>query len=80
MKLVAFNFPGFSQVFSSQRVSLLAWSPFRFSAYAELAEAGDVALAFCWSHVRRQFYEIQAATPAVCTENLVRFERQHPWR
>ena len=34
-----------------------------YGAYAELA-AGDVALAFCWSHVRRRFYEIQVATPA----------------
>ena len=33
-------------------------------AYADLAEAGDVVLAFCWSHVRRQFYDIQAKTPA----------------
>jgi transposase len=34
-----------------------------YGAYADLAEAGDVALAFCWSHVRRQFYDIQANTP-----------------
>jgi transposase len=31
-----------------------------YGAYADLAEAGDVVLAFCWSHVRRQFYDIQA--------------------
>ena len=34
---------------------------------------GDVALAFCWSHVRRQFYEIQVKTPApIATQALVR--------
>jgi len=27
-----------------------------YGAYAELAQRGDGALAFCWSHVRRQFY------------------------
>lgn len=30
-------------------------------------------LAFCWSHVRRQFYDIQAKTPApIAAEALVR--------
>jgi transposase len=44
-----------------------------YAAYAELAEAGNVQLAFCWSHVRRRFYEIQAATPApIATEALAR--------
>jgi transposase len=44
-----------------------------YGAYAELAQRGDVALAFCWSHVRRQFYDIQANTPApIATEALVR--------
>ena len=44
-----------------------------YGAYADLAEAGGVALAFCWSHVRRQFYEIQVKTPApIATEALVR--------
>jgi hypothetical protein len=44
-----------------------------YGAYAALAEAGEVELAFCWSHVRRQFYEIQADTPApIATEALVR--------
>ena len=44
-----------------------------YGAYAELAQRGDVALAFCWSHVRRQFYEIQVKTPApIATEALVR--------
>ena len=44
-----------------------------YGAYAELAEGGNVELAFCWSHVRRHFYEIQAATPApIASEALVR--------
>ena len=44
-----------------------------YGAYADLAEAGDVVLAFCWSHVRRQFYDIQAKTPApIAAEALVR--------
>ena len=44
-----------------------------YGAYAELAQHGDVALAFCWSHVRRQFYEIQVKTPApIATQALVR--------
>jgi transposase len=44
-----------------------------YGAYADLAERGDVVLAFCWSHVRRQFYEIQVKTPApIASEALVR--------
>jgi transposase len=44
-----------------------------YGAYVDLAEAGDVALAFCWSHVRRQFYDIQVTTPApIAAEALVR--------
>src|SRR5215813_8736741 len=44
-----------------------------YAAYSELAQRGDVALAFCWSHVRRQFYEIQVKTPApIAAEALVR--------
>jgi transposase len=44
-----------------------------YGAYTALAEGGTVTLAFCWSHVRRQFYDIQAKTPApIATEVLVR--------
>ena len=44
-----------------------------YGAYADLAQRGDVVLAFCWSHVRRQFYDIQVKTPApIATEALVR--------
>ncbi len=35
-----------------------------YGAYEALARGGDVTLAFCWAHVRRRFFEIQAATPA----------------
>jgi transposase len=44
-----------------------------YGAYAALAEGGTVTLAFCWSHVRRQFYDIQVNTPApIASEALVR--------
>lgn len=44
-----------------------------YGAYADLAAAGGVVLAFCWSHVRRQFYDIQVSTPApIAAEALVR--------
>ena len=33
-----------------------------YAGYRKLAERGDVQLAFCWSHMRRNFYEL--ATPA----------------
>src|SRR5205823_6399494 len=42
-------------------------------AYVDLAAAGDVLLAFCWSHVRRNLYDIQVATPApIAAEALMR--------
>ena len=44
-----------------------------YGAYAALAAGGKVELAFCWSHVRRQFYEIQVNTPApIASEALTR--------
>jgi len=44
-----------------------------YGAYKALAEGGAVALAFCWAHVRRKFFEIQAATPApIAAEALAR--------
>jgi transposase len=44
-----------------------------YGAYTDLAEAGDVVLAFCWSHSRRKFYDIQVATPApIAAEALMR--------
>jgi transposase len=35
-----------------------------YGGYRVLAERGDVQLVFCWSHVRRRFYELAAAGPA----------------
>ena len=35
-----------------------------YAGYRALAGAGQVELAFCWSHVRRRFYEIAAAGSA----------------
>src|SRR6476660_5911716 len=35
-----------------------------YAGYRKLADRGDVRLAFCWSHVRRNFYELATAGPA----------------
>ena len=44
-----------------------------YAGYRVLAERGDVELAFCWSHVRRRFYELAAAGPApIASEALQR--------
>jgi hypothetical protein len=44
-----------------------------YSGYRALAERNDVLLAFCWSHVRRPFYELAAAGPApIANEALER--------
>jgi len=44
-----------------------------YGGYRALAERGDVALAFCWAHVRRRFYELAAAGPApIASEALER--------
>jgi hypothetical protein len=44
-----------------------------YGGYKVLAERGDVQLAFCWSHVRRRFYELAAAGPApIASEALER--------
>jgi transposase len=41
-----------------------------------LAKRNDVQLAFCWSHVRRRFYELAAAGPApIATEALERIAK-----
>lgn len=47
-----------------------------YAGYRVLAERGDVQLAFCWSHVRRRFYELAAAGPApIASEALERIAR-----
>src|SRR6204780_1896201 len=44
-----------------------------YGGYKVLAERGDVRLAFCWSHVRRRFYELSTAGPApIASEALER--------
>ena len=44
-----------------------------YGGYRVLAERGEVQLAFCWSHVRRRFYELAAAGPApIASEALER--------
>jgi transposase len=44
-----------------------------YGGYRVLAERGEVQLAFCWSHVRRRFYELAAAGPApIASEALDR--------
>ena len=35
-----------------------------YAGYRKLAERGDVRLAFCWSHVRRGFYELATPGPS----------------
>lgn len=47
-----------------------------YSAYNALADSrfeGDVSLAFCWAHLRREFYDIaQASNAPIAQEALVR--------
>jgi hypothetical protein len=44
-----------------------------YGGYRVLAERGGVTLAFCWSHVRRRFYELATAGPApIASEALER--------
>lgn len=44
-----------------------------YAGYKVLAERNAVSLAFCWSHVRRRFYELAKAGPApIATEALTR--------
>jgi transposase len=35
-----------------------------YAGYSKLAERGDIELAFCWAHVRRNFYELATPGPA----------------
>jgi transposase len=47
-----------------------------YAGYRTMAERGGVNLAFCWSHVRRRFYELAAAGPApIASEALERIAR-----
>lgn len=47
-----------------------------YGGYSALARRGDVALAFCWAHVRRRFYELAAAGASpVATDVLARIAK-----
>jgi transposase len=44
-----------------------------YAGYRKLADRGDVRLAFCWSHVRRGFYELAVSGPSpIASEALQR--------
>jgi hypothetical protein len=43
-----------------------------YSGYRPLAARNTVSLAFCWSHVRRRFYELAAAGPAPIASEALR--------
>jgi transposase len=43
-----------------------------YEAYRVLSRRGEVQLAFCWSHVRRQFYELASGSAPIATEALAR--------
>jgi transposase len=44
-----------------------------YAGYRRLAERGDVQLAFCWSHMRRNFYELATPGPGpIASEALKR--------
>jgi len=44
-----------------------------YAGYRKLADRGNVRLAFCWSHVRRGFYELAVSGPApIASEALER--------
>ena len=44
-----------------------------YAGYRALAQMGQVRLAFCWSHVRRRFYDLAVAGPApIASEALKR--------
>jgi transposase len=44
-----------------------------YAGYRALMQKNSVSLAFCWSHVRRRFYDLTAAGPApIANEALVR--------
>ena len=46
-----------------------------YGGYRRLAEKNEVSLAFCWSHVRRGFYELAAAGSApIAAEALARIQ------
>lgn len=43
-----------------------------YAGYGKLAERGEVQLAFCWSHMRRNFYEPATPGPAPIASEALR--------
>jgi Transposase IS66 family len=43
-----------------------------YAGYHKLAEGGDVKLAFCWAHMRRNFYELATPGPAPIASEALR--------
>lgn len=47
-----------------------------YAGYNALAESGDIALAYCWAHVRRKFYELADGGDApIASEMLARIAK-----
>jgi hypothetical protein len=44
------------------------------AGYRNLADRGDIRLAFCWSHVRPGFYELATPGPAPIATRLLRVQ------
>jgi transposase len=63
--------PGVAYVYAPDRKGVLQVDG--YGGYRVLADRGGVTLAFCWSHVRRRFYELAAAGAApIASEALER--------
>jgi transposase len=43
-----------------------------YAGYRKLAQRGDVELAFCWAHMRRNFYELATPGPAPIASEALR--------
>jgi transposase len=43
-----------------------------YAGYRKLAERGDIKLAFCWAHMRRNFYELAMPGPAPIASEALR--------
>src|SRR5438270_118855 len=67
----------------ADRIKLIFWDGILqvdgYAGYAKLAERGDVELAFCWAHMRRNFYELATPGPApIASEALKRIAEIYP--
>jgi hypothetical protein len=51
-----------------------------YAGYRKLADRGDVRLAFCWSHVRRGFYELATPGPSPIASEANTLPRSMPSR